>query len=184
MAETTEKLGLTKPAGNEYAEIDTLNTNMDIIDAAVGELMEGGGTEEIKDAIGESDSTDTNTLMGKVNKTLEKLSEMEMRGSVKSVQRGVATGTSVTIAEVDPAKCIVILNNQYIGNNTVATYGGAGGVTKEVSKIPEGAIVASVTETELTLTNNIVYKASENKVSGFDFADYEGSVSWQVIEFY
>lgn len=70
MAETTKKLGLTKPAGNEYAEIDTLNANMDIIDAAVGELMEGGGTEEIKDAIGESDSMDTNTLMGKSNAVL------------------------------------------------------------------------------------------------------------------
>lgn len=39
MATTTGNLGLTKSAGNEYAEIDTLNTNMDIIDTAVGELM-------------------------------------------------------------------------------------------------------------------------------------------------
>lgn len=73
VAEITENLELTKPAGNEYAEIDVLNENFNKIDRAVGDLMKGGGTEEIKDAIGESDSTDTDTLMGKSNEILEKL---------------------------------------------------------------------------------------------------------------
>lgn len=40
MATTTEKLGLKKPAGEDYISIDDINNNMDIVDQAVQDLQE------------------------------------------------------------------------------------------------------------------------------------------------
>lgn len=40
MAEMTKNYGLTKPAGNEYVDIQTLNENFDILDEKLGEVAE------------------------------------------------------------------------------------------------------------------------------------------------
>lgn len=40
MSTTTTNLGLTKPDETEYADVDVLNDNADIIDQAVGELQD------------------------------------------------------------------------------------------------------------------------------------------------
>ena len=86
-------------------------------------------------------------------------------GAVKSVQRGTTTGTSITINRVDPAKCLIILNN--------SKYTNANGGYANVN----GSILSNLTETELKITTNYWYSYST-------YTDNNSTVSWQVIEFY
>jgi hypothetical protein len=44
MATITTNLGLTKPAGTDYVDISVINTNMDLIDAAVHRAQNASST--------------------------------------------------------------------------------------------------------------------------------------------
>ena len=81
-------------------------------------------------------------------------------GTVKSIQRGVITDissytTSITINPVNPDKCMVLLNNSYVGATSVTSL----------------SYLVSITETTLTIGTNITGSRSDE-------------VSWQVVEFY
>lgn len=89
-------------------------------------------------------------------------------GGVKSVQRGISSASdytvNITINSVNPNKCFVVLNNSTIGY-------GAGTSYMHI----KGSTVESLTSTRLSIKPNSYTVGSSN---------YNGSVSWQVIEFY
>lgn len=83
------------------------------------------------------------------------------KGAVKSVQRGVHSGSAtdnitITINTVNPSKCMVLLQR-----------------TRDTTNLPS---LVSITSTSFTVTtSSAVYSSSPNAPSPF---------SWQVIEFY
>ena len=79
---------------------------------------------------------------------------------VKSVQRGISNGstTSIAISEVNPDKCLVILNGSILQNDAAYMY---------------GVLISSLTSTSLSVRNPYTTGGSESMYW-----------SWQVIEFY
>ena len=88
---------------------------------------------------------------------------------IKSIQRGVSNESSITINEVNPNKCIVLIDsivtttrvlenlyNESAYTHNYTAYGNSKG----------GATVAQLTSTKLTMSN------------------IQNTFSWQVIEFY
>ena len=67
MAELTENVGLTKPAGTEKYSLDVVNGNTDIIDEKLGMLLDAVGTGTgtgLTDKIGENTDTAAGTVFG------------------------------------------------------------------------------------------------------------------------
>lgn len=67
MAELTENVGLTKPAGTEKYSLDVVNGNTDILDQTLGALLDAVGTGTgtgLTDKIGENTDTATGTVFG------------------------------------------------------------------------------------------------------------------------
>lgn len=129
-------------------------------------------TDEVAKVMEELNGQGANldTVLAKIQEVLESIPN----SMVKSVQKGTTNAKSVSIAEVNPDKCIVILNNGVLSSDT--RYGGSsaswlGGT--------DGAILTSLTATELKLTtNDYIYEGSMSEKNGV------GTVSWQIIEFY
>lgn len=67
----TAKLNLKKPDLTDYVSVTDLNENMDILDAAVGELKEG--TTLIPDL-----QTDDKTLAGAINEVDNKITNIDL----------------------------------------------------------------------------------------------------------
>jgi hypothetical protein len=138
-------------------------------------LSAGDNTSEEVEAMLIELKGEINTLMTDLKSDVESMitelnsdvssavATLSTRGAVKSVQRGVQasknTVSTITINPVNPDKCLVLLDSDYIGNS--GTF-----------NLPS---LVSLTSTELTVSsvgiNNSV------GVSG-------GNFSWQVIEFY
>lgn len=94
------------------------------------------------------------------------LSAIATKSVIKSIQRGRTSSTTIKIHNVNPDKCIVLLNNSLVGY----AKGSSGSLSIE------GAITINLTNTLLTIEANQKY-------------DYSGGtnkyyVGWQVIEFY
>lgn len=115
--------------------------------------------------------SDLGTILTKMQEVLESIPS----SMVKSVQKGTTTATSVSIAEVNPDKCIVILNNGKLSGSRKA-----GGSSSVISDGTGGAVLTSLTATELNLTVNSYVYYDKNDISGAKNA----TVSWQIIEFY
>lgn len=130
---------------------------------------------EIKKAVNSNLSKPLNELIegitGKGNPTesnrttiMNYLRLLEGASVIKSIQRGVVQQSDaygnmrISITEVNPSKCFVILNN--------------GMVSHESSHIT-GAYLISLAPTQLTVYHNRVSATSNNN-----------NVSWQLIEFY
>lgn len=67
MAELTENVGLTKPAGTEKYSLDVVNGNTDILDQTLGALLDAVGTGTgtgLTDKIGENTDTAAGTVFG------------------------------------------------------------------------------------------------------------------------
>ena len=89
---------------------------------------------------------------------------------VKSVQRGISTGAgmtvsgegqTITISEVDPNKCLVLINGTvYYNENTHSWH---------------HAVLSSLKSTSLTVASSMTTNNAGN---------YSARFSWQVIEFY
>lgn len=115
--------------------------------------------------------SDLDTILTKMQEVLESIPN----SMVKSVQKGTTTATSVSIAEVNPDKCIVILNN-----NVLVGELRTGGSSNRTTSCIYGATLVSLTATELNLTTNryIYYDSNDRAYNG------TGDISWQIIEFY
>ena len=138
-------------------------------------LSAGDNTSEEVEVLLTELETEINTLMTELKSDVESMitelnndvssavATLSTRGAVKSVQRGVNTGTTsnlvITINPVNPDKCLVLLNTSYTGNS--GTF-----------NLPS---LVSLTETELTVSPNAINTSSGTIGSTF---------SWQVIEFY
>lgn len=83
---------------------------------------------------------------------------------VKSVQRGTTTATEITINAVNPDKCVVILDNGLLGVT--------GKVSTDKQYLVNGTTLVNLTATKLTIETN------KSGTGG------QGTVSWQVIEYY
>lgn len=130
-------------------------------------------TDEVAKVMEELNGQGANldTVLAKIQEVLESIPN----SMVKSVQKGTTTAKSVSIAEVNPDKCIVILNNGVLSSDTM--YGGS--TYSDWLDGTDGAILTSLTATKLELTqNNYVYEGSKSANKGV------GTVSWQIIEFY
>lgn len=90
-------------------------------------------------------------------------------GSIRSVQRGVATGTpgtgqaSITIASINTARAIVTVNGGNYGDDDGGAATGA------------CPTVHSLSSTNLTV-GNAAYKSAST--------EYGVSISWQIVEYY
>lgn len=111
------------------------------------------------------------TVLAKIQEVLESIPN----SMVKSVQKGNTTEKSVSIAEVNPDKCIVILNNSVLSSDIKT-----GGTSSSWSDGTDGAILTSLTATQLQLTRNC-YVSGDSILSS---KTLYGTVSWQIIEFY
>ena len=124
--------------------------------------LANAAVQGVLDRIGVTTDTGDNTLFGKLNGM----------GTVKSVQRGVAKPTAysiiISISAVNPRKCLVILDNEYVGL-------GMKGSAASVSAL-NGACVTSLTADSLKLYTNYSHYLDEGE-------EY-GRIGWQVIEFY
>ena len=120
MATTTEHYGLTKPDEADFFDMADWNGNMDTIDSALAETaaqMDGMGETltEMNGKIGTAADTGTDTLFGLAKqggsliKSIQRVTYQPMRSTTEG---------SVSIAEVNVAKCIVLFerledNSQY-----------------------------------------------------------------------
>lgn len=138
---------------------------------------------EASDTIGTANDTAENrTLFGAI------ALKSGLCSVVKSVQRGVAKGTSledivITINAVDPSKCVVLLNSQYSGveyaapaafyQNEIDNYSTYSYLSRLISLEPE------------TLTISVNFARCIFMSSGeFKNGGYYGNISWQILEFY
>ena len=88
---------------------------------------------------------------------------------VKSVQRGVGNATSIAIDEVNPDKCIVLIDGIIMSNAISYKINGYNNTDIYYGKYGEsfgGATLASVTADTLEISN------------------VQNTYSWQLIEFY
>lgn len=164
MSKQTEHDGRFDEQKNNLIEInnsiDDVNTNVESVQIKA---------DDIRSAI-------TTEIAALKEELLSFMSNSSSSGVVKSVQRGVATSTSIGLSvAVDPNKCLVILNNQYVGNDI-----GSGDNTPAL-----GAYLVSLTSTTLTITQNKAVDSHYLTSTG-GYSNYIeiGTVSWQVIEFY
>lgn len=127
--------------------------------------------------MGKEDSVPTDfdaaTLVEKVNYLEDKLVEQQSTGSgsVKSIQRSVASGNQTVTLEhaVDPNKTIILLNGSCTEVNAYNSYA--------VNGICNGGYISSLTPNSFTVEGanmNGCYEGTYSKVT----------YSWQVIEFY
>lgn len=147
-------------------------------------LIEQFMMQYLNSTIGTGSLKTLDTLMEELKTAVASIQTNVTSGGVpivKSVQRGTTTSTSVTISSVNPDKCIVILNNQYIDGISYLT----GGDKSHTYGTNSGAIVSSLTATKLTITaNSILSSARYDTFDGWIETTSKGKVSWQVIEFY
>lgn len=164
MSKQTEHDGRFDEQKNSLIEVSNaiggVNTNVESVQTTANDIRSALTTE----------------IAALKEELLSFMSNNSPSGVVKSVQRGITTATSVGLStSVDPNKCIVILNNQYVGNDT-----GDGDNTPAL-----GAYLVSLTSTTLTITQN---KAVDSyyltSTGGYSESIVIGTVSWQVIEFY
>ena len=94
------------------------------------------------------------------------LNELINKGVIKSIQRGVTTTSSIAINEVNPEKCLVILNNGHLCYNR-----------SNMDSNAYGSILSSLTSNTLTITTNYLTVSSGTYIGA-------SNISWQVIEFY
>lgn len=164
---------------NEKTVIDKIDNNVETVNTNLATVQ--STSDEIKALIGTEIATQLSVLKDEIVAAIGSNSN----SVIKSIQRGTTTGTTVTLAQsVNPDKCIVLLDNQYIANNTVASHGGSS-LSANSSKIPTGATIVSLTETTLTLTANETYSGDLGSLGArVEYKVVTGTVSWQVIEFY
>ena len=123
MATFTEHYDLIKPGTADYYDIADWNENMDSIDE--GMAATAAGMEEMNEKLGTAADTGNDTIFGKLNR---------MAGNttagftgIKSLQRvTLAFSTSkgsaeATINEVDPEKCIVLMDRIYDSSSMEAS---------------------------------------------------------------
>lgn len=123
MASFTEHYNLIKPGEADYYDIRDWNENMDSIDE--GMAATAAGMEEMNEKLGTAADTGNETIFGKLNR---------MAGNtaagftgIKSLQRvTLAFSTSkgsaeATINEVDPEKCIVLMDRIYDSSSMEAS---------------------------------------------------------------
>lgn len=125
------------------------------------QVLQDATIQGVIDRLGETGDTGATTVFGKLN-----------NGVIKSIQRGVAatppsTDRNITInlSAVNPAKCMVLLDNQYVG---IAATSGSNGNRYRLA----GAYIIGLVSTVLTIGGN-----------HWVDSDTYGSVGWQVIEF-
>lgn len=152
MATTTSNLGLTKPDAAEGYDINVFNGNADILDGAVGALLNelggaGGGLGNKVDALQQSMTaarseiaavkTDTAALVQALASANQNIATLLSRsGSVKRIYNGTAT-TSASTGNVDVAipgdmdqtKCIVYVPSpvSWRKNGATINFGVSGG---------------------------------------------------------
>ncbi|AMJ40465.1 hypothetical protein [Anaerotignum propionicum] len=107
-------------------------------------------------------STYLSSIYSSISTVNSKLNSLMNGIFIKSIQRGVSYSANVSIANVNPAKCIVLLNGIYSSSSTeMASPGYRVSFVSEVT----GTYLISITSTSLNVNGN-------------------GYFSWQVIEFY
>lgn len=139
------------------------------------------GTEAIKTDVADVKAdvggvkSDVAGVRGGVDTTLQGVTELLSKGTVKSVQRGVVQWASTTnscgkevtvnIAEVNPSKTIVLLQASQGKFNANGNYAAQ-------------ASLASLSATSMQLNVNVFYNSGPLASNSAIYA------SWQVIEFY
>ena len=153
-----------------------MNENMDIAkESSVQEV-----SNKIDNAALESTSQEILVAAKAAQTAAESASSSASNGSspIKSIQRGTYTHESeknatITINNVDPSKCIVILNST-MSSATPGTM-----TNGSVYSAYESTLV-SLTNTKLTITSNCFsYYYSNTQTTQYKY----GTTSWQVIEF-
>lgn len=136
MATQTENLGLTKPDAAEGYDINVFNGNADILDDAVGALLNelggnGGGLGEKVDTLLENVAavkTDTAALVQALTTANANIATLltQTKG-VKAIASGsvVPNGALVAVnipATMNPEKVIVLANHRTPGNGATSSY--------------------------------------------------------------
>ncbi len=138
---TTANTGGTISTGTTMAK---LNAVLSSFSTNIGTTSNTGG------------SSTAGTAMAKLNAILSALAT-QPKGTVKKIQRGFTTSSTISISAVDPSKCMVILNNSISAVKDYST--------------TLSATLKSIEETSFTITNN-------------GYSNAQSYVSWQLIEFY
>ena len=165
-----------------YAVNDTIKdpASFKALNVLIQEMINNAIMQALNSTFGTEEASPLNSIIQNIVDALQTKITTGSVPIVKSVQRGVTTSTSVTLKNVDPNKCVVILNNEYTGHGFY-TYQSKTNNAYTYAKLSYGATVDSLTSNKLTITKNSAF-------SGSSFSDgpaeQTGKVSWQVIEFY
>ena len=134
MATQTSNLGLTKPAGSDYVQVNDFNVNSDILDAAIGKLSElrtqvkTSLVEAINEAMisGGTDSPYINEDNGhwmQWNNTLLKFEDTGVVAQGSMWYNGTAiTGTSATASVFPTGITLAHVGDLYLNTNTSLVY--------------------------------------------------------------
>ena len=104
MSSTTENLGLTLPDVTDFYDVGVTNTNMSLIDSAVGQIADTGAKEtsvqSIITKVGTTTDTGgtatTGTVMGKLNKLIDNMSSSTDNGYIYGSGSGSCTASVPT----------------------------------------------------------------------------------------
>lgn len=134
MATQTNNLGLTKPAGSDYVQVNDFNVNSDVLDAAIGKLSElrtqvkTSLVEAINEAMisGGTDSPYINEDNGhwmQWNNTLLKFEDTGVVAQGSMWYNGTSiTGTSATASVFPTGITLAHVGDLYLNTNTSLVY--------------------------------------------------------------
>ncbi len=117
MANYTEHYNLAMPTAEDFYDVALLNENFDTIDGLLAETA--AETQSVSEKIGSAaDDAQTDTVFGRLNQIAQGSTAAAFTG-IKSFQTAILSfstskgSASATINEVDPAKCIVLMDRIY-----------------------------------------------------------------------
>ena len=123
MTTFTEHYGLRQPEETDGYDIGEMNENMATIDAAMAAQEES--MEEMNEKLGTAADTGNETIFGKLNQMAT--NKAGGFAGIKSLQRvtlsfSTSKGSAeATINEVDPEKCIVLMDRIYDSSSMEAS---------------------------------------------------------------
>lgn len=112
MSTLTTNLGLIKPDVTDHYSIDTQNTNMELIDSAIGSKAEQSEVEELKKSVSDGKTLVANAVTAKGVSTATDATFATMASNIGNIKVGIDTSGATATAEQILSGAVAYGNNK------------------------------------------------------------------------